>query len=124
MKTHDEPVPFTGDDIDHELIFQMARVDRHERLDDPAVRVRNDEVRKALAGPLNRRESRDEELAPPLRGADVIGGAVSCGQLFLSWPTHGNSPWLGTKSRVGRAVTDAADPRRYPDRVECSELSC
>lgn len=66
VKTHDETVPFAGDDVNHELIFQSARVDRDERLDDAAVRVRNDQVRKALAGPLDWRESRDEEFAPSL----------------------------------------------------------
>lgn len=82
MKAHDEPVPFASDDIDHELIFQSARVDRDERFDDAAVRVRNDEVRKALAGPLDRRESRDEELAPPLCRHDGVAVSVR-GRLLL-----------------------------------------
>lgn len=75
VKTHDETVPLASDDVNHELVFQPARVDRDERLDDPAIRVRNDEVREALAGPLDRGESRDEELAPPLCREEIYGQA-------------------------------------------------
>jgi len=67
MQRHHQSGSLATDDVRHELILQIASMDRDERFDDPTVRVGDDEVREALVSPFDGRKSRDEELPPSLQ---------------------------------------------------------